>query len=38
MYIDETIIAGLIVVVGTIGFLGGFGYIVYQDLRKESKN
>lgn len=38
MYIDETIVAGLAVVLGTIGFLGGFGYIVYQDLKKDRKS
>ena len=29
MYIDETVIAGLAVVFGTIAFLGGFGYFIY---------
>lgn len=37
MFVDETIIAGLIVVAGTIGFLAGFGWIVYQDMRKARK-
>jgi|GEM_PF-1459529 len=34
MFIDETIIAGLAVVLGTIGFLGGFAYFIYQDQKK----
>lgn len=37
MYIDETIIAGLAVVLGTIGFFGGVGYFIYQDLHKKPK-
>ncbi len=34
MFIDETIVASLIVVFGTIGFLGGFAYFIYQDQKK----
>jgi len=37
MYIDETIIAGLMVIVGTLGFFGGFGYFIYQDIQKNGK-
>lgn len=37
MYIDETVIAGLVVVFATLAFLGGFGYFIYQD-QKKSKN
>jgi len=37
MYIDETIVAGLVVVLGTIGFLGGFGYFIYKDMQKNPK-
>jgi len=35
MYIDETIIAGVLVVLGTIGFLGGFAAFVYKDAHKK---
>lgn len=38
MYIDETIVASLVVVLGTIGFLGGFGYLVYKDLKESKEN
>ncbi len=38
MYIDETIVAGLLVVMGTIGFLGGFAYFIYQDQKKAKKS
>ena len=34
MYIDETVIAGLAVVIGTLAFFGGFGYFIYQDQKK----
>lgn len=34
MYIDEVVIAGLLVVFGTIAFFGGFGYFIYQDNKK----
>ena len=34
MYIDETVIAGLVVVLGTLGFFGGVGYFIYQDMKK----
>lgn len=37
MYIDETVIAGLAVVLATVGFLAGFGYFVYQDMKKTKK-
>lgn len=38
MYIDETIIAGLAVVAGTLAFFVGFGYFIYQDQKKTKKN
>ena len=38
MYIDETIVAGLIVVLATIGFFGGCAYFVYNDLKQHKKN
>jgi hypothetical protein len=38
MYIDETIIAGLLVVAGTVVFLGGFGYFAYKDAQKSKKS
>lgn len=31
MFIDTTIIAGVLTVLATIGFLGGFGWIAYRD-------
>ena len=34
MYIDETVIAGLVVVLGTVGFFGGVGYFIYMDMKK----
>lgn len=34
MYIDETVIAGLVVVLGTLGFFGGVGYFIYLDMKK----
>ena len=37
MYIDETIVAGLAVVIGTIGFFGGVAYFIVQDLKKTKK-
>lgn len=37
MYFDETIAASLLVIAGTLVFLGGFGWIVYKDLQKEKK-
>ena len=37
MYVDETIVASLLVVMGTIGFLGGFVYFIYQDQKKGKK-
>jgi phosphatidylglycerophosphatase A len=36
MYIDETIVASLVVILGTIGFLGGFAYFIYQDQKKSA--
>jgi len=30
MYIDETVIAGALVIISTIGFLIGFGYVAYK--------
>lgn len=38
MYFDETIIAGLVVILGTIGFLGGFSYFIYKDMQNNNKN
>lgn len=37
MYIDETIIAGLAVVIGTIAFFGGVGWFIVQDTKKAKK-
>ena len=37
MYIDETIIAGLAVVFGTLAFFGGVGYFIYQDQKKTAQ-
>ncbi len=37
MYVDETIVAGLLVVAGTLVFLGGFGYFAYKDAQKSKK-
>jgi uncharacterized membrane protein YebE (DUF533 family) len=37
MYIDETIVAGLLVVGGTLVFLGGFAYVAYKDSQKPKK-
>ena len=34
MYIDETIVASLLVVAATLGVLGGFVYFVVQDIKK----
>ena len=34
IYIDETVIAGLIVVAGTIGFFGGVAWFIWQDNKK----
>tara|TARA_R110002167_G_scaffold30450_7_gene100850 strand:+ start:158 stop:274 length:117 start_codon:yes stop_codon:yes gene_type:complete len=31
---DEVVLAGILVVVGTIVFFGGFGYFIYQDNKK----
>ena len=38
MYVDETIVAGLLVVAGTLVFLGGFGYFAYKDAQKSKKS
>jgi hypothetical protein len=38
MYFDETIFAGLAVIVGTVTFLVGFGYIAYKDIKESSSN
>lgn len=38
MYIDEVVIAGVIVVVATLGFFGGVGYWIRQDLQKNSES
>jgi hypothetical protein len=37
MYVDETIVAGLLVILGTVGFLGGFAYFIYHDQKKSQK-
>lgn len=37
MYIDETIVASLIVIGGTLAFFGGVGYFIVQDLKKSKK-
>lgn len=34
MFIDDAVIAGLIVVGSTIAFVGGIWYFIYQDARK----
>jgi len=36
MYIDETIIAGALVIVSTICFLVGFGYVAYKGSQKNA--
>lgn len=33
MYIDETLIASLIVVGGTLLFFGGLGWFIYRDIK-----
>ena len=33
-YIDETVIAGLIAVAGTLGFFGGVAWFIWQDNKK----
>mgnify|MGYP000214466585 CR=1 FL=1 len=35
MYVDETIIAGALVIISTVGFLIGFGYYIYKDSHKK---
>ncbi|WP_255374890.1 MULTISPECIES: cytochrome c oxidase subunit CcoM [unclassified Oleiphilus] len=37
MYFDETIAASLLVIGGTIAFLGGFAWFVYKDLQKSKQ-
>jgi hypothetical protein len=37
MYIDEAVIAGLLVVAATLAFFGGFGYFIYKDAHKPKK-
>jgi hypothetical protein len=37
MYFDETIAAGLIVIGGTIAFLGGFAWFAYKDSQKSKQ-
>lgn len=37
MYVDETIIAGLAVVLGTIGFFGGVAWFIITDQKKNGK-
>lgn len=36
MYVDETIIAGLAVVLGTIGFFGGVAWFIVLDKKKHA--
>lgn len=36
MYVDEVVIAGLIIVVLTIGFLGGVVAFIVNDMKKNS--
>ncbi len=38
MYIDETVVAGLIVVLGTLGFFGGFAYFIHLDMKKHKQS
>jgi len=37
MYFDETIVAGLLVIAGTLAFLGGFGVIAYNSIQKSQE-
>lgn len=37
MYFDETIAASLMVIGGTIAFLGGFAWFVYKDSQKSKQ-
>ena len=37
MFMDEVVIAGIVIVVLTAGFLGGFGYFVWKVAQKGSK-
>lgn len=36
MYIDETIVAGVLVVLGTVGFFGGVAWFVWTDTKKNA--
>ncbi len=38
MYLDETIIASLLVIAAALSVLGGFAYIVFQDVKKSHDN
>lgn len=37
MFMDEVVIAGIIIVVLTAGFLGGVGYFIWKDAQKSNK-
>jgi nitrate reductase NapE component len=37
MFMDEVVLAGIIIVVLTAAFLGGFGYFVWKDAHKKGK-
>lgn len=37
MFMDEVVLAGIVIVILTAGFLGGFGYFVWKDAHKGSK-
>ncbi|HEY8330032.1 MAG TPA: cytochrome c oxidase subunit CcoM [Pseudomonas sp.] len=37
MFMDEVVVAGIIIVVLTAAFLGGFGYFVWKDSQKGKK-
>ena len=37
MFMDEVVVAGIVIVVLTAGFLGGFAYFVWKDAQKGKK-
>jgi hypothetical protein len=37
MYFDETVIAGVAVVLGTLGVIVGVAYFIYKDSKRPSK-
>ena len=38
MFMDEVVLAGIVIVIRTAGFLGGFGYFVWKDAHKGKKS